>query len=82
MYKMGQHSFIVLIYVILGQPGKCTDTKVQIGVPFNKNVDLRSAVHRAFLSGTFPKTTTFMATFLGQPFRHIGRLVIYFHGAI
>lgn len=81
MYKMGQHSFITLIYAILGQPAECTDTNVQIGMPFNKNVDLRSAVHRAFFLGTSPKIATCTATFLDQPVHHIGRLVISFYGA-
>jgi len=75
------HSFIILIYVIFGQPGECADTKVQIEVALNENMDMRSAVHRAFFLGILPKITKFMATFLGQPVRRSSWLVT-FHGAI
>jgi hypothetical protein len=81
MYSLGQHSFIILIYVIFGQPGEWKDTKVQIEAPLSENMDMSSAIHRAFL-GIFPKITTFMATFLGQPVRRSSRLVISFYGTI
>jgi hypothetical protein len=74
---VGQHSFIIFIYVIFGQPGECADTKVQIEAPLNENMDMRSAVHRALFLEISPKITTFMATFLGQPVRRSSRLVIF-----
>jgi hypothetical protein len=77
MYSVGQHSFIILIYVIFGQPGECADTKFQIEAPLNENMDMRSAVHRAYFLGIFPKITTFMVTFLGQPVRRSSGLVIF-----
>jgi hypothetical protein len=40
------------------------------------------AVHRAFNLEMFPKITTFVATFLGQPARLICHLVIPFYGSI
>jgi hypothetical protein len=82
MYSVGQHSFIILIYVIFGQPGEWTDTNVQIEAPLNENMDMISAVHRAFFLGIFPKIRTLMVTFLGQPVRRNSRLVISFYGAI
>jgi len=52
---------------------------VQVRTLFNKNMDLRSAVHRAFNLEMFPKMT-FMVTFLGQPVCLICQLLIPFLG--
>jgi len=51
---------------------------VQLGTPFDKNVYLRSAVHRIFALETFPEIKTFIATFLGQLSRSVGwRFLVY-----
>jgi hypothetical protein len=62
IFYVQREAAFLLIYVIFGHSGQCMDTKLQIGASFNKNMNLRSAVHRAFFLGIFQKITTFMAT--------------------
>jgi hypothetical protein len=61
---------------------KLSSLYLQVGKSFSRNVDLRSAVHRAFAYRSSPKITTYMATFLGHPVRPIWWLVVSFYGAI
>jgi hypothetical protein len=57
--RVGQGKFIILIYVEVRQPrrerGNLSSLWIQLGTPFNKNADLRSAVHRAFALREFSK---------------------------
>ena len=41
-------------------------------MPFNKNMDMRSAVYRAFASETFPKMMMFMFFLGGGAARSVG----------
>jgi hypothetical protein len=58
-FRVGQRKFIILIYVVVGQPGRkrgnLSSLWIQLGKPFNKNADLRSAVHRPFALREFSK---------------------------
>jgi hypothetical protein len=57
--RVGQGKFIILIYVEVRQPrrerGNLSSLWIQLGTPFDKNADLRSAVHRAFALREFSK---------------------------
>jgi hypothetical protein len=47
--------------------GNLSSLQVQLGAPLKKNIDLRSAVYRAFAVQTFPKVTTVWRHFLSSP---------------
>jgi hypothetical protein len=73
MLQGGKGEFIILIYVEIRKPrrerGNVSLLWIQLGMPFNKNADLRSAVHCAFALREFSKNKeVYGYIFLANPF--------------
>lgn len=59
---MGQHSYIILIYVVVRQPQREHETKLTVGSAMDatgKNMDLRQTVHCAFTIEIFSKNDVY-----------------------
>jgi hypothetical protein len=58
MHLQGGAAFIILIYVVVRQPQRQHETKLTVGSAMGitgKNMDLRPAVHYAFIVQIFSK---------------------------